>query len=344
MDPAFEHSRKTLRLPQHDYAGGVYYVTQATRNRQRLFGSLVSGRVRLSPAGQMVCETWLEMPGRCPWCEIDAFIVMPDHIHFIVRIQRAPETSLTAETNSAATVTRFKRATETSSGATLFEFMRVFKSLTTTRFIHGVTERQWPSFEGKVWQREYYERIVRHDEKELGRIREYIKSNPANADVLRFGDLQFIGDTELLKLRKTAFLASRTASRRSLSPPPENGGDELRRDIANAQCVISGFLSPLERDVFRFCTQRNIPTIHVLARGYDEGLSRRRRAPPQQLIVTPFDSAIATINQPRAAWCNQFAMETADEIVIGHLNPEGLLAFQLSDLPRGLAVTIWKEP
>lgn len=121
-----------------------------------------------------------------------------------------------------------------------------------------------------------------------------------------------------------------------------DGGDELRRDIANAQCVISGFLSPLERDVFRYCRSRNIPTIHVLARGTDDGLDRRRQAPPQ-LIVRPFDSAVTTINQQRAAWCNQYAMENAEEIVIGHFNPEGLLAFQLSDLPKATPVTFWRE-
>lgn len=81
MAPSFEHSRETLRLQQHDYAGGIYYVTQTTQCRQRLFGALISGRVRLSLAGQMVQEVWQEMPSRCPWCETGAFIVMPDRIH-----------------------------------------------------------------------------------------------------------------------------------------------------------------------------------------------------------------------------------------------------------------------
>ena len=141
-----------------------------------------------------------------------------------------------------------RRSAVSAVSATLFDFMRIFKSLTTTRYIHGVNEWQWPRFDGKIWQREYYEHIVRHDESELRRIRDYIRNNPANANLLRFGELRFYGNRDLLKLRKTAFLASRTSE--------DGGGDELRHDmksIANAQCVISGFLSPLERKMFRHC-------------------------------------------------------------------------------------------
>ena len=62
---AFAPRRKTLRLACHDYAGGLYYVTQATQHRQRLFGALLNGRMRLSPAGQMVHDVWHEIPQFC---------------------------------------------------------------------------------------------------------------------------------------------------------------------------------------------------------------------------------------------------------------------------------------
>ena len=217
-------NRKTLRLPQHDYAGGVYYITQTTQNRQALFGSLVNGRVRLSPAGQMVHDTWHEIPHLCPCYQSDEFVVMPDHIHGIIRVNHAVEDRSVGvplrghplslkytnyRNNRAPTEGRPDIANDS---ASLFDFMHRFKSLTTARYIHGVSERQWTRFDGKVWQREYYERIVRHDEAELRRIREYIKNNPANANVLRFGELRYIGNRDLLKLRKTAFLASRTAA------------------------------------------------------------------------------------------------------------------------------------
>ena len=53
-----------------------------------------------------------------------------------------------------------------------------FKSLTTTCFRHGVIQNGWPPFSRKLWQRNYYEHVIR-DENECDRIREYIASNPA---------------------------------------------------------------------------------------------------------------------------------------------------------------------
>jgi len=318
--------RRILRLARHDYAGGLYYVTQATQHRQRLFGALLNGRMRLSPAGRMVHDVWHEIPQFCPAYSVDEFVVMPDHIHGIVRVNRD-------EDNAHPDAER----------ATLFDFMQRFKSLTTARYRHGVAERQWPRFDGRVWQREYYEHIVRHDDADLRRIRDYIRNNPANANLLRFGALRYYGNRDLMHLRKTAFLASR-----SKRVPTEGHPDidDARHDadndrpnidcIAHAKCVISGFLSPLERTVLRACRARDIPTIHVLACGRvpDEPLSDRR------LVVTPFDPDIANVSEARAAWCNQYVLENTDEIVIGHLNPDGMLAFQLADLPRDTPVRV----
>ena len=187
-------------------------------------------------------------------------------------------------------------------------------------------------------------------------------NNPANANLLRFGTLRYYGNRDLMHLRKTGFLASR--SKRAAAPTvgrrdkdnARRDKDNARRDIdnarrdtdnarlntdciANAQCVISGFLSPLERAMLRACRARNTPTIHVLACGRvpDEPLS------DSQLVVTPFDPEIGNVSEARAAWCNQFVLENADDIVIGQLNPDGMLAFQLADLPCDTPVTVLSE-
>jgi putative transposase len=57
-----------------------------------------------------------------------------------------------------------------------------FKSLTTARYRHGVYERGWQPFPGRLWQRNYYEHIIRN-ERALQRIREYIMNNPARWDL-----------------------------------------------------------------------------------------------------------------------------------------------------------------
>ncbi len=360
---ATEPRRQTLRLPGHDYAGGLYYVTQATQSRQRLFGTVLNGRMRLSPAGQMIFDIWNEIPQFCPAYAVDEFVVMPDHIHGIVRVKRengivnrdandlvgAP---LRGRPSCAAQTLRYHDYRRKTDGATLFDFMQRFKSLTTARYRHGVVEQQWPCFNGRVWQREYYEHIVRDDDAELRRIRDYIRNNPSNASLLRFGALRYYGNRDLLNLRKTAFLASRSERGAPTERCPDindacNDVDDARynadnarydtRDwLAHAQCVISGFLSPLERAVLRMCRARNIPTIHVLACGHtrDEPLDDGR------LVVTPFDPDVANVSAARAAWCNQYVLENADDIVIGHLNPDGMLAFLLEDLSRDTPVTV----
>jgi len=53
------------------------------------------------------------------------------------------------------------------------------KSLTTTRYINGVKHNGWQPFPGRLWQRNYHDRIIRH-ETELNRVRTYICNNPAN--------------------------------------------------------------------------------------------------------------------------------------------------------------------
>ncbi len=61
----------------------------------------------------------------------------------------------------------------------LGDVVQRFKSLTTKRYIDGVKQHDWPPFNGKLWQRNYYEHIIR-DEPDLNRIRQYIIQNPLN--------------------------------------------------------------------------------------------------------------------------------------------------------------------
>ena len=56
--------------------------------------------------------------------------------------------------------------------------------MTTKRYADGVKQHGWPSFPGKLWQRNYYEHIIR-DENDMARIREYIANNPAQWDTDR---------------------------------------------------------------------------------------------------------------------------------------------------------------
>ncbi len=85
------HHRRSIRLKTHDYAGdGVYYITLVTKNRRRLFGTVVNGRMVLSDAGQIVCDEWLKSAEILNEIALDEWVVMPEHFHALVSI-RAPK-------------------------------------------------------------------------------------------------------------------------------------------------------------------------------------------------------------------------------------------------------------
>lgn len=77
--------RRSLRLQGYDYAqAGAYFVTICTQERACMFGEIVDGQMRLNPAGEMVHRVWTEIPAHAPDVDIDAFVVMPNHIHGII--------------------------------------------------------------------------------------------------------------------------------------------------------------------------------------------------------------------------------------------------------------------
>jgi REP element-mobilizing transposase RayT len=89
-DPT-RHRRRSIRLPAYDYAqAGAYFVTMVTHQRQCLFGEIVGGQMRLAAYGQVVSEQWLRSALVRGEIELDAFIVMPNHIHGIVIICAQP--------------------------------------------------------------------------------------------------------------------------------------------------------------------------------------------------------------------------------------------------------------
>jgi putative transposase len=77
--------RRSLRLQGYDYAqAGAYFVTICTQNRACLFGEVADGTTRLNPAGQLAATPWNDMPLRFPETDMDAFVVMPNHVHGII--------------------------------------------------------------------------------------------------------------------------------------------------------------------------------------------------------------------------------------------------------------------
>src|SRR3990172_7834035 len=82
---AEKHHRRSIRLRGYDYAqAGAYFVTICTQNRECLFGEVVDGQMVLNDPGKILESVWSELPDHYPGVDVDAFVIMPNHIHGIV--------------------------------------------------------------------------------------------------------------------------------------------------------------------------------------------------------------------------------------------------------------------
>ena len=86
------HHRRSIRLQSFDYAAaGAYFVTICAQGKECLFGAVVDGVMTENDAGRMVQSVWSGLPERFPGMETDSFMVMPNHLHFILLLVGAPD-------------------------------------------------------------------------------------------------------------------------------------------------------------------------------------------------------------------------------------------------------------
>lgn len=190
-------------------------MTIVCQNRAAVFGQIVDGEMVLNEAGRMVVAVWESMVTRFPNVELGIFVIMPNHFHAIVIIRPIePGATKTGATITGATtrvaptdndaavgaglvpapVTSEEniplnganpgedraaiKAAPTGKPPTLGQIIGAFKSITTHEYIRGVDEKDWPQFDKRLWQRNYYERIIRN-EREMDAMWRYIENNPA---------------------------------------------------------------------------------------------------------------------------------------------------------------------
>ena len=185
------HHRRSIRFKGYDYSQtGAYFVTICTQNRECLFGDIVNEKMVLNDAGRMIQTIWDEMPEHYFGVAMDIFQIMPNHVHGIV-ILTDPVTvgagpracpHQTGQSHDIGQPQNGQPQNGQPRGVaptlSLPDVVHRFKSLTTARYRHRVKQHDWPPFPGKLWQRNYYEHIIR-DENELNHTREYITQNPA---------------------------------------------------------------------------------------------------------------------------------------------------------------------
>ena len=156
-------------MPGYDYSrAGAYFFSICTKDRKCLFGESVNQEMVLNNAGSMITDIWNELPQRFPNIELIGNVIMPNHIHCIIAIVGVPLVGTRKTVGNPS-----KRAgTRPAPTAGLGDIIGAFKSIATHEYIKGVKQHGWIPFPGKLWQRNYYEHVVRN-EKELTRTREY---------------------------------------------------------------------------------------------------------------------------------------------------------------------------
>jgi REP element-mobilizing transposase RayT len=187
------HHRRSIRLKNYDYSQkGTYFITICANNKDCFFGEIVEGEMELNDAGKMIYKEWQELTVRFHNIQLDKFVIMPNHIHGIIIVGAtlvvAQNTSITQ--NQTIVVTQNApnqntpnqnwagtRPDPTSSKQILGNIIGTFKSITTHKYIDNVKNQNWQSFNKKLWQRNYYEHIIRND-LEMEKIRKYIQNNP----------------------------------------------------------------------------------------------------------------------------------------------------------------------
>jgi putative transposase len=155
------HHRRLTRLKNYDYSqAGGYFITICAKNRLCLFGKIENETMFLNHYGEIVSQAWLDLSQHYANVQLDAYAIMPNHLHGIIFLGDVRAGFKPAPTGSSL---RYHA---------LPEIIRAFKTFSSRR----INElRKMPKT--AVWQRSYYEHVIRRDES-LDRIREYIITNP----------------------------------------------------------------------------------------------------------------------------------------------------------------------
>jgi putative transposase len=142
-------NRRTIRIPSRDYtATSAYFVTLRAYRPEPIF--------EIPKIRELVLETWRTLPNRFPTVTLDEFIIMPDHIHLILWLNN---THNNPQENTPK----------------LGDVIGAYKSIISVSWLKHIKSNKLECA-GRIWHRNYYERIVRIPD--LEKTRAYIRNNP----------------------------------------------------------------------------------------------------------------------------------------------------------------------
>ena len=150
------HHRHSIRIKNYDYSkGGMYFITICTKNKEKILGKITNGKMELNYLGKIVENELNKTNNINENIKIYDYVIMPNHIHFIIEID--------CEVNDE----RAQSCTPTELNKTIGKVIRGIKSAVSS------------TVKKSIWQRNYYEHVIRKDKEHL-QILEYMQNNPSN--------------------------------------------------------------------------------------------------------------------------------------------------------------------
>ena len=186
-----KHHRRSIRLKGYDYSqAGLYFITICCQDRICRFGKIENNEMILNECGQIAFDEWMKLIERFSNFELDVFQIMPNHVHGIIRVGATLAVAQNDDDiggnigddiggnvggNIRATARVAPTDTKIDMGTTVSDIVGAYKSLVANGCLKIYKSKN--EIMGKLWQRNYYEHIIRN-EKSFQRIAEYIINNP----------------------------------------------------------------------------------------------------------------------------------------------------------------------
>ena len=294
--------RPMLRNANIDYSHGTFFVTIQAAFNKTIFGAIVGAKSVLNELGEAVAASLRSLGERYPGTEVIEFVVMPNHVHVILRLARRRDNR---KHQLGYVIGRFKGW-----------ISKVYRDLVAAG--RAVDVGTTP------WQRDYWDKLVTTDE-QLEAYRRYIRQNPAKWTRDRFGAVtsHSFGEIGLLNARLVGFVASQGAFTSELKPML------LWRKVASTEerlsPVISTFTSAQERAVLGKLLAMGRRFVRI----YPGGIPPKEELEPavataceagKALLISPVPPGTG-INKQRAVWCNEYVLKNSAEVWAGAITP-----------------------
>jgi REP element-mobilizing transposase RayT len=307
-DPS-QHHRRSIRLKGHDYAGGGVYFVTICAHREML---KAAGGKPFEGALRQLSEERLQITAeKCPQMRWGEWVIMPDHFHGIIHMQKGAlrlgdviggfKAAVSREWNKASQGTTRASPVRRRGEACLALALPLAPS--------PADPANPPA--PRMWHRNYYERIVRSKEAEE-RITEYIRMNPWRCVQELGSGLRGIGNPALWTGEKLGVLCSRNA--------PKIGR------LPTADVYFGGWHSPKEKEILDWLMKNGRRVIACPAWGIEKSSFapgvRKALEENRMLIVEMRD---VTGNLAAAKSRNRFVIENADTLFTPHISPGGML-------------------